>query len=48
MGRPGERDHWEDLGVGGRIILKKIFKKLDGAACTGLIWLMIGTGGGRF
>ena len=36
----------EDSGVDGGIILKRIFKKWDGEAWTGLIWLKIGTGGG--
>jgi len=41
-----ERDHLADLDVDGRIILKWIFKEWGGEAWTGLIWLMIGTGGG--
>jgi hypothetical protein len=32
-----ERDHLKHNGVDGRIILKPIFKKLDGNAWTGLL-----------
>jgi len=36
-GNPREREHLQDLGVDGRIILKLIYKKWDGEAWTGLI-----------
>jgi hypothetical protein len=39
-----EGDHLGDTGVDGRITLKWILKKWDGA-WTGLSWLRIGTGG---
>lgn len=38
-----ERDEFEDLGVDGRIILKKIFKQSFGRVWTWFIWLMTGT-----
>jgi len=44
VGRPEERDHLGDLNVYGRILLKWIFKKWNGA-WTRLIWLRIGTDG---
>jgi hypothetical protein len=45
VGRPEGRNHLEDPGVDGRIILKWNFKKWDGWARIRLIWLRIGTGG---
>ena len=42
-----ERDHLEDPDVDGRIILRWIFRKWDGVAWAGLMWLRIGTGGGN-
>jgi hypothetical protein len=41
------RDHSQDVGVDGRVILEWIFRKWDGEAWTGLLWLRIGRGGGR-
>jgi len=41
-----ERDHFEDIGVDGTVILKWIFQKWDGEAWTGCNWLRIRNGGG--
>jgi hypothetical protein len=43
-GDPREGDHLEEAGTDGRIIPKLLFRKCDGEAWTGLIWLRIGTG----
>jgi hypothetical protein len=42
-----ERDHWGDQDVDERIILRWIFRIWDVGVWTALIWLRIGTGGGR-
>jgi len=42
-----EMDHLEKPGLDGRIILRWVFRKWDEVAWTGLLWLRIGTGGGR-
>lgn len=39
-----DRDHLEDSDVGGRMVLKYIFKIYAGSACTVLIWLGTGLG----
>jgi hypothetical protein len=40
------RDHVEDLGIDGRIILECIVRKQSGKIWAGFIWLRIGTSGG--
>ena len=42
-----ERDHFEYPGIGGRIILKWIFRKWERVVRTGWSWLRIGTVGGH-
>jgi hypothetical protein len=39
--------HWGDQDVDRRIILRWIFRKLEGVVGTGRSWLRIGTGGGH-
>ena len=45
--KPEGKNHLEDPGVDGRIILSWIFRKWDVKLWTGSSWLRIGTGGGH-
>jgi len=47
VGKPEGRNHWRDLGVDGRIILKRISRRWDVCIWTGLDCPRIETGGGR-
>jgi hypothetical protein len=41
-----KRGQWGDPDVDRRIILRWIFRRLEGVVGTGWSWLRIGTGGG--
>ena len=47
IGKPEGKRPLEHLDIDGNVILKWIFRKLDGDAWTGLSWLRVGTGEGR-
>jgi hypothetical protein len=46
VGKPEGKSHWGDTVVDGKIILRWIFRKLEGVVETGWSWLRIETGGG--
>jgi hypothetical protein len=45
VGIPEGDSHLEDLGLGGRMILKRILRRESARMWSGLIWLRIGTRG---
>jgi len=47
VGKPEGKNHLEDLGVDGRIILRWIIRTWEVGAWTGSSWLRIRTGGGH-
>jgi len=47
VGETWRIDHFEHPAVGGKIILKWIFRQWDVGTWTTSIWLMIGTGDGH-
>ena len=48
VGKPEGKSHWGDQDVDGRLILRWIFRNLEGVVGTGWSWLRIGTGGGHW
>jgi hypothetical protein len=45
LGGPKARDHWEDLGIGGRITLRWTLGRQGSMGQTGFSWLRIGPSG---
>jgi hypothetical protein len=45
VGEPEGKSHWGNQDIDGRIILRWIFRKLEGVVGTGWSWLRIRTGG---
>jgi hypothetical protein len=46
LGGPKGRDHWDDLGVCGKITLRWILGRQGSMWRTGLGWVRIGSNGG--
>jgi hypothetical protein len=46
VGKSDERDHWEDQGVGGKMVSEWILGRLAWGVWIGFDWLRTGTGGG--
>jgi hypothetical protein len=46
LGGPKARDHWEDLGIGGRITLRWTLEKQGSTGKTGFSCLRIESNGG--
>jgi hypothetical protein len=47
VGKPEGKSRWVDPDVDGRIILRWMFRKVEGVVGTGWSWLGIGMGGGH-
>jgi len=47
VGKPEGKSHWGDQDVDARIILRWIFRTLEGVVRTGWSWFRIGTVGGH-
>jgi hypothetical protein len=46
VGRPEGKNHWEDVGVGGMIIINWTLGREGSMRRTGFSWLRIGSSGG--